>query len=101
MNDTVRPSSALQHNLGAELHRIGGSILKMLLAALVMGGVCILIQRSAIYPHGETRLIWIKQLALLISSGAFVYIGLCAAMGIEVIGHMVPKRFRSMASRKT
>ena len=79
---------------GLELRRSAPSIIKMLGAALVMGGVCLALQRSPLYPRSETKTAWALQLILIISAGAFVYLGICSAMGIEVLHHILPKRFR-------
>jgi putative peptidoglycan lipid II flippase len=79
---------------GLELRRSAPSIIKMLGAALVMGGVCLAVQQSPIYPRTESKTAWALQLAIVMSTGAVVYLGICSAMGIEVLHHMLPKRFR-------
>ena len=75
--------------------RIGGlelrdppRIVKML-AAPVMGAVCLAIQRSPLPPQ-ETKTAWAIQLVLVMGAGGFVYLGLCSAMGIAVMGHLLP-----------
>jgi peptidoglycan biosynthesis protein MviN/MurJ (putative lipid II flippase) len=80
---------------GLELRRSFAGIVKMLAAAAVMGVACVLVQRSPIYPRGENKIAWAGQLALVIGVGATVYLGLCAAMGIEVMKTLMPKRKRA------
>jgi putative peptidoglycan lipid II flippase len=70
------------------------SIGKMALAALVMGAACVAVQRSSFYPRGENKLAWLIQLVMVIGIGGLVYLGLCTAMGIGVMSHILPKRFR-------
>jgi putative peptidoglycan lipid II flippase len=77
---------------GLELSRIGPAVGKMLVAAIVMGAACLAVQRLSIYPNGETKWVWLIQLALLMGVGAVVYLGLCAMMGIGVMAHLLPKR---------
>jgi putative peptidoglycan lipid II flippase len=77
---------------GLGLSKCFAPILKMLFAAIVMGAICLAIQHTPIYPHGERKLIWCAQLALLMGTGAAVYIILCALMGIETLHHFLPKR---------
>ena len=77
---------------GLELQKIAGGVVKMLAAAIVMGGVCLAIQHSPLYPRSQTKLAWLTQLILLMGVGASVYLGLCMAMGIEVMRALLPKR---------
>ena len=79
---------------GLELSRSVSSIVKMAIAAVVMGGVCMAVQNSPIYPHGETKLVWAMQLLLLMAVGAAVYLGLCIAMGVGGMEQLMPKRFK-------
>jgi peptidoglycan biosynthesis protein MviN/MurJ (putative lipid II flippase) len=79
---------------GLELRRSAGSIAKMLVAALIMGGVCLAVERLPFYPHRESKLTWLVQLTSLMGVGAVVYLGLCTAMGIPILQHAMPKRFR-------
>ena len=79
---------------GLELSRSISSIVKMAMAAMVMGSVCLAVQHSPVYPHGETKLAWAMQLVLLMAVGATVYLGLCIAMGVGVIEQLLPKRIR-------
>jgi putative peptidoglycan lipid II flippase len=77
---------------GLELSRCVGPIIKMFVAAVVMGGVCMAIQYSPIYPHAERKIAWSEQLFLLMGVGAGTYLALCGVMGIEVLHHLVPRR---------
>lgn len=77
---------------GLELGRLVRPTIKMLIAAGVMTGVCLLIRQSAWYPHGESRLAWAGQLGLTVATGGIVYLGLCAGMGMNVVAHLLPGR---------
>jgi putative peptidoglycan lipid II flippase len=77
---------------GLELRRSAAGIVKMLAAALVMGAICIAVQRLPLYPRGERARVWLAQLLLLMGVGALAYLTLCAAMGIGVMRQLVPKR---------
>jgi putative peptidoglycan lipid II flippase len=79
---------------GLELRRSANSIAKMLIAALVMGAACLAVQRLPFFPHRESKLTWMVQLTSLMGVGAIVYLGLCTAMGIPILQHAMPKRFR-------
>jgi putative peptidoglycan lipid II flippase len=79
---------------GLELRKLVMPIVKMLIAALVMGAVCVGVQRLSIFPRHETKIDWGIQLVLLIGVGALVYLTLCAAMGIGILEHVLPKRFK-------
>jgi putative peptidoglycan lipid II flippase len=77
---------------GLGLSRLAWPALKMLAAAVVMGGACWLLQHSRFYPSGQTRVTWATQLALVTVVGAAVYFTGCAALGVGVMSHLVPKR---------
>jgi putative peptidoglycan lipid II flippase len=79
---------------GLELSRSFGNIAKMVAAAVVMGLACLALQHLPIYPRGDRKTIWLVQLLIMVSVGGFIYLGLCAAMGMDVIQHFLPKRFR-------
>ena len=79
---------------GLELAKSFASIGKMLFASIVMGAGCMAVQSSAIYPHGDTKLVWVMQLILLVGIGTAIYLGLCMAMGIEVMEQLMPRRFK-------
>jgi putative peptidoglycan lipid II flippase len=84
---------------GLELSKSAGNIGKMILAAGAMGLICAAVMRLPFYPRGEHAGAWMGQLALLVSIGAVSYLGLCAIMGMEVLDHFLPKRFRRSSRR--
>ncbi|MGH7214222.1 MAG: hypothetical protein ACREIT_05620, partial [Tepidisphaeraceae bacterium] len=57
-----------------------------------MGVACFGIQQMPGWPRGETKLTWAMQLLALITTGGAVYFGACAAMGINVLRHVLPRR---------
>jgi putative peptidoglycan lipid II flippase len=73
---------------GLGLRESAWPIAKMILATAVMTGVCLAIKYSPLYPHGAGRQIWFEQLLLVMVAGAFVYLGLCTAMGVNVMRRM-------------
>jgi putative peptidoglycan lipid II flippase len=77
---------------GLELTRLAGPALKMLLAAVVMAGACWLVQHSRFYPAGEGWKVWAMQLGLVTTVGAAVYFAGCAALGVGVLSHLMPRR---------
>lgn len=79
---------------GLELRRSAASVVKMLIAALIMGAACLAVERLPFFPRGESKLTWMVQLSSLMGVGAVVYLGLCTAMGIPILQHAMPKRFR-------
>jgi hypothetical protein len=64
----------------------------MIFATLIMGAVCFAVKNSPLYPHGAGRIIWAVQLVMLLTLGAGIYLGLCAAFGITLIKEMLPRR---------
>lgn len=77
---------------GLDLKSLVPDIGKMLLATALMAGACWLIQHTPLYPTGQSRTIWVAQLALLIATGATVYLASCAALGISIREHLWPAR---------
>jgi putative peptidoglycan lipid II flippase len=77
---------------GLELRKIWMPVLKMIFATLIMGAVCFAVKNSPLYPHGAGRIIWAVQLVMLLTLGAGIYLGLCAAFGITLIKEMLPRR---------
>ena len=77
--------------------RIGGlglrqsmePILKMCIATVVMFAVCVAVQRTPIYPHGDNRAIWAAQLVLLMGLGAAVYLLVCTLLGVGTLRQML------------
>lgn len=71
---------------------------KMLLATGAMTAACLLLQHSPIYPNpgtGAHRLMWLAQLLMTMVVGAAVYFGVCAALGIDLMAHLLPRRHRN------
>lgn len=67
-------------------------ILKMLLATGVMWGACVLVKYVPGYPHNASRLAWLLQLLILMTTGSVVYFGTCAITGVGIVQHLLPKR---------
>ncbi len=76
---------------GLNLRQSFPSIGKMIAATAVMGVACYAIKISPLYPHGDRREAWVLQLAILMGVGAVVYISACAALGVNVMGDLLPR----------
>jgi hypothetical protein len=50
---------------------------------------------SPLYPKGTGQLAWAGQLAVLIVTGAAVYLAVCWALGVGTMDQMLPRRFRA------
>src|SRR5437764_11364868 len=74
---------------GLDLRRTAMPIAKMLAAALLMGAACVGVQRLAIYPRGEGKVVWLCQLVVLMGTGVVVYLGMCWGMGVGVLRQVV------------
>ena len=79
---------------GLGLRTLAMPFAKMLAATALMTAVCLGVQRLPFYPHGNHRTDWAVQLVILMGLGATVYVGACAAMGLETLRHILPKRRR-------
>lgn len=77
---------------GLDLRHSATPVLKMIVAAAAMGLACWGVQHLPIYPKGYSRMSWLMQLAVLMTVGGGVYVGLCAMMGIGVMEHLMPRR---------
>lgn len=77
---------------GLGLSQIAQPVLKMLAATAAMGLACWGLKQTALYPRGEGLVVWGSQLLVLMSVGAIVYFGVCAALGLGVMQHLMPKR---------
>jgi putative peptidoglycan lipid II flippase len=73
---------------GMQLSRSVGPILKMIAASALMCAACIGVQYLRFYPHGNSKMVWANQLAILVLVGGGVYFAACAAMGIDVLKHL-------------
>jgi putative peptidoglycan lipid II flippase len=83
----------LDHKIGGlNLRQIAKPVLKMILATMVMGAVCLAFKYSPFYPTGDNRLIWAAQLLLLLTIGAAIYVGLCAITGVTVLQQLWPAK---------
>jgi putative peptidoglycan lipid II flippase len=86
---------------GLGLRELVAPVTKMTLAMVLMVIACVLVTKLPIYPSGPTRIDATIQLIVLISVGAAVYCGACAAMGVEVLDHILPKRLKRRARAST
>jgi putative peptidoglycan lipid II flippase len=77
---------------GLNLRQMAKPVVKMILATIVMGAVCLAIKRSPIYPVAPRRPVWAAQLCLLLIAGAGVYLAVCAALGVTVLRDLLPSR---------
>ena len=77
---------------GLGLEKSVKPVIKMLIATGIMTAACLLIVRTPVYPRSEGRLAWATQLIILMGVGAIVYAGACAAMGLETLAHILPRR---------
>jgi putative peptidoglycan lipid II flippase len=77
---------------GLELSRLVAPAAKMVAASAAMGLACWLVTRTPLYPGGDGRAAWAGQLLVLVVTGAATYLGACAALGVGVMSHLLPKR---------
>jgi putative peptidoglycan lipid II flippase len=83
----------LDHKIGGlNLRQMAKPVLKMILASMVMGAICLAIKHSPIYPVAPRRFVWAAQLFLLLGAGAAVYFAVCAALGVTVLHDLLPAR---------
>jgi putative peptidoglycan lipid II flippase len=73
---------------GMQLSRSFGPVVKMVIASALMWIACVGVQYLRIYPHGNSKMVWADQLAILVLVGGLVYFVACAAMGIDVLKHL-------------
>jgi putative peptidoglycan lipid II flippase len=77
---------------GMSLGAIVKPTLKMLAASAIMGAALWAMKMSPLYPRGDGRMIWSAQLALMLSAGAAIYLGVSHMMGVETFRQLVPKK---------
>ena len=77
---------------GLGLSELTAPVLKMLAATAAMGLACWGLTHTPLYPRGEGLVVWGAQLFVLMGLGAGVYFGTCAALGLGVMQHLMPKR---------
>lgn len=80
---------------GLELRKLAVPVAKMFVAMLLMVIACVAVTKLPLYPAGRSRIDSVVQLIVLMTVGAGMYCGACAAMGVEVLDHVLPKRLRS------
>jgi hypothetical protein len=67
----------------------------MIAGTALMWVACVGVRHSPLYPADIGRhhkLIWAVQLTVLMATGAVVYLGVCMAMGINVLEHVRRKK---------
>jgi putative peptidoglycan lipid II flippase len=67
----------------------------MVVATALMWLACVGVRHSPLYPHEAAthhKLTWAVQLTVLMTTGALVYLGVCMAMGINVLEHVRKKK---------
>jgi len=67
----------------------------MIVGTGLMWVACIGVRHSPIYPHelgAHHKVTWAVQLTVLMTTGAVVYLGVCMAMGINVLEHVRRKK---------
>lgn len=79
---------------GLRLGKLLAPVSKMLFAAAAMLAACLAVQHLSVYPHHQGRIAWAEQLFILMTLGIAVYLGICQLLGISIIEHVVPARFR-------
>ena len=77
---------------GLGLTELAVPALKMLAATAAMGLACWGFMHTPLYPRGEGHVLWGAQLFGLMLTGAAVYFGACAALGLGVMRHLMPGR---------
>jgi hypothetical protein len=80
---------------GLEPRKLIGPVAKMFAAMIAMVIACVAVTKLSMYPAGRSRVDSLIQLIVLMAVGATVYCGCCAAMGVEILDHVLPKRLRS------
>ena len=73
---------------GLNLRQSVVPVMKMIVATIVMGAVCLLVQRTPIYPHGNSRIVWSAQVFMLIGTGAGIYLLVCSLLGVNIMGRL-------------
>jgi putative peptidoglycan lipid II flippase len=84
---------------GLGLRQSAGTIVKMVIATIIMTAACIGVQHVPGYPHGESRVVWAAQMAIIMGVGAGVYLLACMAMRVRVVEQLMPKRRGRRAAR--
>lgn len=77
---------------GIGLSQLVRPVGKMIVATAVMGAACWGLKVSPLYPRGDGDVVWAAQLLMVMVTGAAVYFGACAAMGLGVLSNLLPRR---------
>jgi putative peptidoglycan lipid II flippase len=83
---------------GLGLRRMLMPTIKMLLATLTMVAMLLALRSSRVYPHGAGRGTWMIQLIIMLAAGAATYLGACAALGVDMLQSLLPRRRRRGAA---
>lgn len=67
-------------------------VARMVVASAVMLGACLAVQWIPGYPDGNAKFHRALQLLILVTTGGLSYFAACAAMGINVVQHILPRR---------
>ena len=63
-------------------------VMKMVLATTVMGLACWGTQHAPGFPHAQNRVSWMFQLGIVMAVGAAVYLGMCKALGVNMLSQL-------------
>lgn len=77
---------------GLELRQSAWPILRIVLATTAMTLACLAVRHLGLYPQGNTRADWIGQLIWTMGVGGVVYFAASAAMGMNVLAHLLPHK---------
>jgi putative peptidoglycan lipid II flippase len=80
---------------GIQLHLLLPNLLRMIAATLLMLAICLALQHTRIYPHGNSKFAWAGQAGLLVFVGSVIYFIVCAFLGLDVLQHL-PIRKRKL-----
>jgi len=69
-------------------------LLKLLAATALMAAACWLVQMAPFYPLAPNRKAALGRLLILVFTGAAVYLGACAALGIGALQNLLPRKPR-------
>jgi putative peptidoglycan lipid II flippase len=79
---------------GLHLRKMAKPVLKMLVATGIMAAACLGLESLPHFPAGTTRGGWAAQLALVLVTGAGVYLAVCKMLGVTTMNELLPKRRR-------
>jgi len=70
---------------GVGLTSIAQQAGRMLVACAVMTAACYGVQNLAAYPHGDSHLVSLEQLAILLVAGGVSYLAVCWMLGLRIM----------------